>query len=74
MIMRFSFVNRVDGSAQSPAAAPCVGRGLVSLADVIYASGLARSPPGSSYAKYAVRLRVCRPLVRQKKTKWFVVN
>lgn len=73
MIMRFFFVNRVDGSAPESCCRPCIGRGLVSLADGIYASGLARShlvplmtqnmPSG---------LRVCRR--EANKAKWLVVN
>lgn len=67
MIMRFSFVNRVDGSAPESCCCPCVGRGLVSLADVIYASGLARSHLVPLMQNMPSRLRVCRPLVRQRK-------
>jgi len=52
---------------------PCVGRGLVSLADGIYASGLARSHLVPLMTQnMPSRLRVCRR--EANKAKWFVVN
>lgn len=73
MIMRFFFVNRVAGSAPESSCCPCIGRGLVPLADVIYASGLARSHLVSLMTQNVPsRLRVCRR--EANKANWFVVN